>query len=92
MGEIKINATKILVEDIPEIEKQTEGGIIIPTAVVKNKTSKGVVIAVGSGTNFLPIPYKEGDTVIFPPTAGVKFKHEDKEYRLVDVSEIFMSL
>ena len=85
----KINSTKLLVEDIPEIAEKTASGIFIPTTV-KIPTLSGKVVLKGEGTPDIKIIYEVGDTVLFHPQAGNKFIWDKKEYRLLDVSDIFL--
>lgn len=87
---IKINATKLLVEDIIEVTDKTAGGIYIPNAVIKTEAMKAKVAVVGGGTPDIKIAYNVGDTVLFHSRAGNKFKYENKEYRLLDVNEVFL--
>ena len=90
MAEKRINPTKILIEEISEIQGQTASGIIIPSAVVKYPASKGKVLIVGKGTPDIEIVYKVGDVVLFNPNAGQKFEFEGKEVRLLDVSHVYL--
>jgi chaperonin GroES len=87
---VSINATKVLIEDIPELTEKTQSGIIIPTTV-KAKTMRGKILIVGDGTPDIKIKHQVGDIALFHPSAGTKFTWEDREVRLVDVNEIFLS-
>ena len=91
MNELKINPTKVLVEDIIEAEEQTKGGILLPTQILKAKTMKGKIILIGEGTQYVKIMHKVGDIALFNPSAGTKLIWNDKEYRLVDTSEVLLS-
>ena len=86
----KINATKLLVNDVVTTRDKTASGIFIPTEVVKVNSMKGKIILVGSGTPDITIHYAVGDTVVFHPQAGAKFTFEDKEYRLIDVNDVLL--
>jgi co-chaperonin GroES (HSP10) len=90
MKDLKTNPTKILVEDIPEVEAVTKSGILLPNAVIKTPTMKGTVLLTGKGTPDIEIIYDIGDTVLYHPNAGSKLKVEEKELRLIDVSEVFL--
>jgi co-chaperonin GroES (HSP10) len=90
MKDLKINPTKIMVEDIPEVEATTKAGILLPNAVIKVPTMKGTVLLTGKGTPDIEIIYDIGDTVLYHPQAGSKLKLDEKELRLIDVSEIFL--
>lgn len=87
---IKINATKVLCEDIADVETVSKAGILLPSAVIKPNTMKGKVLEIGQGTPDIKIAYSIGDTVIFTPHAGQKFQFEGKELRLLDVNEIIL--
>jgi co-chaperonin GroES (HSP10) len=87
---MKINNTKLLVQDILESDKVSKGGLILPTAVIKTDSMKAKIVAVGDGTPDIKIPYNVGETVLFHPRAGVCFKYEDQDYRLIDVSDCFL--
>ena len=87
---MKINATKVLVQDILEEEPISKGGILLPTQVIKTNSMKGKVVQVGDGTEDIKIVYNIGETVLYHPQAGQKFNFDGKEYRLIDVGEIFL--
>jgi len=84
-----VNPTKCLIEDIAESKEKTAGGIYIP-ASVKAPTMQGKIVVKGDGTKEIEIKYKVGDIVLFHPNAGTKLMWKDKEYRLVDVAEVFL--
>lgn len=88
---MRVNATKVLVEDIKESEEKSKGGILLPTAVIKQDVMKGRILVVGDGTKEVPMLHRVGDVALYHPRAGNKFTWEEKEYRLIDVSEIFLS-
>lgn len=88
---VRINATKVLVQDIEESKEKTASGIIIPKTAQKTNTMKGKIILVGDGTDDIKINHKVGDIALFHPQAGRTLVWENKEYRLVDISEIFLS-
>jgi chaperonin GroES len=89
MKDLKINPTRILVEDISEVAEKTASGIFIPSTV-KVPTTKGTVLLTGKGTPDIEIIYDIGDTVLYHPNAGSKLKLDEKELRLIDVSEVFL--
>lgn len=90
MRDLKVNPTKLLVEDVVEAEAVTKSGILLPNAVIKISTMKGTVLLTGKGTPDIEIIYDIGDTVLYYPNAGSKLKLDEKELRLIDVSEIFL--
>lgn len=61
---------KVLIKPFPAEEK-TVGGIIVPDSV-KERPSKGTVVAVGGGTPDKPMILKEGDVVIHVKGAGTE--------------------
>ncbi len=90
---VKINPTKLVVldETQPDTDQVTKAGIIVPGAIVKTPTMKGRVVVKGDGTPEIPVLHEVGSIALFNPRAGQKFEWEGKEYRIVDVSEIFLS-
>ncbi len=88
---ITLNPTKLLIEDVVSVETKTQAGIILPDAVAKKVVGKGKILNTGVGTADLPMVHKIGDTCLFHPKAGSTFTYEEKEYRLIDMSEVFMS-
>ena len=86
----KILPTKILVREIKKTEDETRAsGIIIPgTTRAKNEPTQGTVIIVGTGTEYQPMPLKEGNTVLFNPLSGQKFTFNNEELILLDSSMI----
>jgi len=88
---IRLNATKVLIEDIKETKDKTESGIFIPTQVVQQVTMKGKIIMIGEGTPDIPIFHEVGAVALYSPRAGQKVQVGDKEYRLMDVHEILLS-
>jgi chaperonin GroES len=75
-----------------EAEDKTPGGIVLPDTA-KEKSTKGKVIAAGSGF-VLPngrevkLAVKEGDKVIYSKYAGSEVKVDGKELKIVKESEI----
>ncbi len=56
----------VLIEPIAEHTEQRLGSIIIPnTVTVKSKQTKGIVKAVGKGTNDKPMEVSVGDVVMY---------------------------
>lgn len=83
---------KVLVKPLSDDEGTSPSGIIIPDTVNKEKTDRGIVIAVGpgrfdeDGEKRIPLDVKEGDTVIFQ--WGDKIEFDGEEYFLVSESNI----
>lgn len=75
-----------------EAEDRTPGGIVLPDTA-KEKSTKGEVIAVGSGRvlpngRVVALSVKAGDTVIYSKYAGSEVKVDGKELKIVQESEI----
>lgn len=77
------------------VEEKSPFGIIIPDSAQKEKSKKGVVVAVGSGKygdegDLIPMTVQKGDKVFF--NAGwdneVKLDGDDAEYFLIHESDI----
>lgn len=74
----------------PEREEQTASGIILPDTVnEQGQTALGEVLAVGQGSRnmntgeYMPIPIKEGDTIIYTKFSATEVQHEGEEYFVV---------
>jgi chaperonin GroES len=88
---IKPLSDKVLVQRL-EAEKKTAGGIVLPDTA-KEKPKKGKVIAVGKGKvlddgKLRTMSVKKGDTVLFTSYAGTEIKMDEKEYLIMDESDI----
>jgi chaperonin GroES len=75
-----------------EAEDRTPGGIVLPDTA-KEKSTKGEVVAVGSGKvlpngRVVALAVKAGDTVIYSKYAGSEVKVDGKELKIVQESEI----
>lgn len=79
----------ILVEEPIVEEKKSEGGIILAqdrvdyTSPITNK-----VLAVGSNVKDV----KEGDEIIYLARAGIEFKHDNHQYRVIKEEDIVLVL
>jgi chaperonin GroES len=88
---IKPISDHVVIEPL-EAEDKTPGGIVLPDTA-KEKSTKGKVIAVGSGY-LLPngrqvaLSIKAGDKVIYSKYAGSEVKVDGKELKIVKESEI----
>lgn len=80
-------ADRVVVEPIPS-EQTTKSGIIIPDTA-REKSTRGVIVAVGSGRKDEPLTVKVGDNVMYPKMAGTSIQIEGKEYLLMREGEIF---
>lgn len=82
---------RVIIEVAQEEEKSV-GGIVLASAA-KEKPQTGSVIAVGEGRTLengqkVPVPVKEGDTVMFEKYAGTEVKYAGKEYLIVSGKDI----
>ncbi len=75
-----------------EAEEKTAGGIVLPDTA-KEKSTKGKVVAVGSGRvlpngRVVALSVKEGDKVLYSKYAGSEVKVDGKELKIVTENEI----
>jgi len=82
----------VIVKPITEEEK-TEGGIILPDTVDKEKPEKGEIIAVGPGKLMdngqrAEIGVKVGDKVIFTKYSPNEIKIKDETYLVLSENDI----
>ena len=85
MIKLKPLGARVAIDPTPN-EKPTNLDIIIP---VTEKSTRGVIVAVGSGRKDEPLTVKVGDSVMYPKLAGTTIKIEGKEYLLMREEEIF---
>ena len=64
--------------------EENVGGIIVATP--KEKSNKGVVVAVGDGSDIKNIAV--GDTLIFSTHSGLSYKDETGSYKVLEVRDI----
>jgi chaperonin GroES len=93
MGKPKIQplGDRVLVE-AAEAAEQIKGGIVIPDSA-KEKPQEAKVIALGTGKldekgNKIPFDVKVGDTVLTSKYGGTEVKIDDKEYKILNASDI----
>ena len=79
----------------PKREEKTESGIFLPdTASEQGQTALGEVLAVGQGSRnmntgeYMPIPIKEGDTIIYTKFSATEVQHKGDEYSVVTERDI----
>lgn len=74
-----------------ENEKETKGGIILPTAA-QEKSQLAKVVAVGNGLNLdgksVEMQVKEGDTVLYGKYTGTEVNLDDKKCVVVRQTDI----
>ena len=87
MINIKPLGERVVVEPAPAEEK-TAGGIIIPDTA-KEKPQQGTVVAVPEKTgDDSPVTVKVGDKVLYGKYAGTEITIDDKEYLIINQSDI----
>jgi chaperonin GroES len=80
-------ADRVLVAPLAA-ETTTASGLIIPDSA-KEKPSKGIVVAVGTGTKEEALTVKVGDTVLYGKYAGTELKLEETDYLIMRENDIF---
>jgi len=89
---IKPLGDRVLVEPLEEREV-VKGGILIPDSA-KEKPQEAKVVAVGAGKKdddgkLIPIDeVKVGDIVLTSKYGGTEVKYDDKEYKILNLSDI----
>lgn len=88
---IKPLGDRVLVEALEETEV-VKGGIVIPDSA-KEKPQEAIIIALGTGTKDddgkdIPFEVKVGDKVLTSKYGGTDIKYDDKEYKILSVSDI----
>lgn len=78
---------RVLIEKAQEETEQKVGSIIIPDTATKEKPTMGKVVAVGTDED-LKENIKAGDTIIYSKYAGDEIKVDDKEYMIIQRSDI----
>ncbi len=75
-----------------EKEEVSASGIIIPETVKKEKSERGVVMAVGAGRyedgDLIPMTVKKGDEVLFEQTYLDPIELDGDEYYILSESSI----
>ena len=79
----------------PERQEQTASGIILPDTVnEQGQTAEGIVVSVGRGSRnmttgeWMPIPLKEGDTIIYTKFSATEVQYEEEDYFVVAERDI----
>lgn len=75
-----------------EGEETLKGGILLPDSA-KKKQEQAEVIAIGPGKkdnkgNLVPMPVKEGDTVLIEKYSGQEITLDDQEYVIVRADDL----
>jgi chaperonin GroES len=88
---------RVLVRTLDIDENTTSFGLIIPDTVDKEKSDRGVVVAVGEGwyTNdgkVMPLKVKVGDKVIFSKYSYEEVKQDGKDFYILKEENILAIL
>ena len=88
---VKPLGDRVLVETVEEKEV-IKGGIVIPDSA-KEKPQEAKVVALGTGKKdddgkIIPFEVKVGDIVLTAKYGGTEVKIDDKNYKLLSVSDI----
>ena len=89
--DIKPLGDRVLVEALEETET-VKGGIVIPDSA-KEKPQEAKIVALGTGKTDddgkkIPFEVKVGDTVLTSKYGGTDIRYEDKEYKILNASDI----
>jgi chaperonin GroES len=88
---LKPLGNRVLVQRV-EQEETLKGGIILPdSAKKKQETAKVIAIGTGSTTaegKLIPIPVKEGDTILMDKYSGQEVTIEDEEFVILRADDI----
>ena len=84
---VKPIGERILIKPIEE-ELKSAGGIVLPEKA-KEKSQKAEVIEIGNSDE---ISVKVGDKVIFAKYSGNEIKVDDKDYVIIDWSDILAKI
>jgi co-chaperonin GroES (HSP10) len=85
LSEKHVLPTKVLLLPKKDEEKKTNSGLIIPETVNK-VSSLGTAVIVGSAVKEVSV----GNSIMFSPHAGVRVKHNDIEYVLINNTDILL--
>ncbi|MEK7610687.1 MAG: co-chaperone GroES [Patescibacteria group bacterium] len=97
--DIKPLGDRVLVQPLDDNDRQgkTKSGIIIPDTVDREKSERGLVVAVGEGRRsddgkIIPLAVKKGQTVIFSKYGRDEVKLGEEEYFIVSEANILAIL
>jgi len=83
---IKPLGERVLIEQI-EAETKTASGLIIPDSA-QEKPLQAKVVAIGEDVKTL----KKGDTVLYPKFTGTELNIDNKNYLMLEISDILATL
>jgi len=86
----------VLIKPENDEEQMSRGGIIIPDTA-KEKSNRGVVIAVGEGKFYdtrtlIPMRLGVGDKIMYSKYGGVEVEIDDEEYVLLSEADVIAVL
>lgn len=84
---------RVLVKPLDAEDEKSPSGIIIPDTARKEKSERGVIVAVGPGkrgddNEIIPVAFRVGDVVMFDKYGYAEVEIEDEEYYVVSESNI----
>lgn len=91
MKEFTLLGTRVLVKQ-KEIEQQSQGGILLPTAS-QAKPLEGTVMAIGEELKVLdPFPFKLNgrDKILFDHFAGTEIKLDEETFLIMDIEDVIL--
>ena len=87
---IKPLAARVVIQPVDE-ESRTDSGLYIPDTA-KEKPQTGIVVAIGEGTEEIPITVKVGEKVLFPKYTGTEIKLGNEEFIIMDFEKVLAVL
>ena len=87
---IKPLAARVVIQPVDE-ESRTDSGLYIPDTA-KEKPQTGIVVAIGEGTEEIPITVKVGEKVLFPKYTGTEIKLGNVEFIIMDFEKVLAVL
>ena len=85
----RVLPTKLLIKKPEKKERTTGSGIIIPQDA-NEITSIGTVVIAGTGTELVPVPVKEGETVMFPPRSAIRVQLDEEDFFLINIQDVLL--
>lgn len=83
---MKVLGNNILIEAPEKVEKKSVSGIIVSSG--GPDTIKAEVLSVGDTVTSVSV----GDTILIRSRAGMSFSHEEKNYKVLDITDILAVL
>jgi co-chaperonin GroES (HSP10) len=89
LSEKHVLPTKILLKLKEEENRFTPSGLLIPDTAAK-VTSCGTAVIVGEGVPSLKVSIKVGQSIMFPPHAGMRVRFEDEDFILINFADVLL--